>query len=306
MKQKEVFNKIGGIIKELNEQYNYLQAEAENLNDLELELFISNARFLADHIEILCKLNLQNSQSQATPVQQENKPEQNYFEPIVQQSGHDEPEKAGHPKTESTENGETRASIDISEGVPADTYSFMRQEPEVIRHELVLDESINWEDDDEEPVEKDAPPQNLREKTIIAAGDSDHVKQAEEIPVKIPPANKQASRPVKKPEENEIVTINQKISAQLEEKGAHKGPSVAAPVSDIKQAINLNDKLLFVKDLFNGYSLAYAEVIDILNRLNTFDEATAFLNNNYAIKNGWENKPETVEKFYAILRRRFA
>ncbi len=34
MKQKEVFNKIGGIIKELTDQYQYLQADPENLNDL--------------------------------------------------------------------------------------------------------------------------------------------------------------------------------------------------------------------------------------------------------------------------------
>src|SRR5476651_1825096 len=128
MKQKEVFNKIGGIIKELNEQYNYLQAEAENLNELELELFISNARFLADHIEILCKLNLQNSTSQPAPVKQENKPEQNYFEPIVQQGSHEEPEPTGQHLTESTENSdddsETSTGINLGEAAPADTYSY--------------------------------------------------------------------------------------------------------------------------------------------------------------------------------------
>ncbi|MDB5288340.1 MAG: hypothetical protein JWR05_3289, partial [Mucilaginibacter sp.] len=36
MKQPEVFKKIGGIIQEIQEQYEYLQASAENLNDLEL------------------------------------------------------------------------------------------------------------------------------------------------------------------------------------------------------------------------------------------------------------------------------
>ena len=309
MKQKEVFNKIGGIIKELNDQYNYLQAETENLNELELELFISNARFLTDHIEILCKLNLQNSYNQAAPPKRENKPEQNYFEPIVQQSGQDEPESVAQPEAGSSDknNGdsETRAGIDLNEGVPIDTYSYTRQAPDVIRHELVLDESVNWEEDDEEPAEKNVPPQRLHEKTIPAAAAHSDEKPAEEIQAKIPPADKQPAQPFTKPEEKEVVTINEKISAQLEGKGTHAGPVTAAPLSDIKQAINLNDKLLFIKDLFNGYSLAYAEVIDILNRLNTFEEATNFLNKNYAVKNGWESKPETVEKFYAILRRRY-
>src|SRR5690606_14380455 len=77
-------------------------------------------------------------------------------------------------------------------------------------------------------------------------------------------------------------------------------------VLDIKSAINLNDKLLFIKDLFNGYSLAYSEAIELLNRYDNFAEADAFLQSNYALKNGWAEKPQTVEKLYAILRRRFS
>ena len=59
MKQKEVFKKIGGIIQELNDQYEYLETVNEDLNELELELFAANAHFLVDHIEVLCKLTLQ-------------------------------------------------------------------------------------------------------------------------------------------------------------------------------------------------------------------------------------------------------
>jgi hypothetical protein len=59
MKQKDVFKKIGGIIEELSDQYEYLKTVNDDLNDLELELFAANAHFLTDHIEILCKLNLQ-------------------------------------------------------------------------------------------------------------------------------------------------------------------------------------------------------------------------------------------------------
>jgi hypothetical protein len=78
------------------------------------------------------------------------------------------------------------------------------------------------------------------------------------------------------------------------------------PISDIKLAITLNDKLLYVKDLFNGYNLAYSEAIEILNRFNTFEEATRFLKTNYVTKNNWEGKPATTEKFYALLKRRYA
>lgn len=76
-------------------------------------------------------------------------------------------------------------------------------------------------------------------------------------------------------------------------------------IIDLKSSINLNDKLLFIKDLFNGYSLAYSEAIELLNRYTTFAEADAFLQTNYALKNNWADKPHTVEKLYAILRKKF-
>src|SRR6478609_5295639 len=59
MRQKDVFNKIGVILKELNDQYKYLEVNPDDMNSLELELFLANAHFLADHAEILNKINLQ-------------------------------------------------------------------------------------------------------------------------------------------------------------------------------------------------------------------------------------------------------
>jgi len=63
---------------------------------------------------------------------------------------------------------------------------------------------------------------------------------------------------------------------------------------------------LYIKDLFRGYSLAYSEAIEILNRFNTFEEAERFLNKNYVTKNDWESKPDTTEKFYELLKRRYS
>ena len=111
MKQKEVFNKIGGIIKELNDQYQYLQASPEELNDLELELFVANTHFLADHAEVLRKINKQNIP--AKPAEEKPSPyEKSYFEPVIRKAD-PEPEP----------------------------------EPEIIKHELEIDES--WADDED-------------------------------------------------------------------------------------------------------------------------------------------------------------
>lgn len=271
MKQKEVFNKIGGIIKELNDQYQYLQADPENLHDLELELFVANTHFLADHAEVLRKINKQNIPAEK-PVEEKPAEEKSvaerapsheevFFEPVIRQP---EPE------------------------------------PEIIKHELEVDES--WEDD-VEPEEEQAitseeqfEDEQTQDDQTIAEAPSVEVPEPiiePDIPVGAPPV---------KEEVDEVFTINQKISAQM----GNNAEPVLQPISDLKSAITLNDKLLFVKDLFNGYSLAYSEAIEILNRFKGLEEADTFLKKNYVVKNNWEAKPDTMNRFYDLLKRRYA
>ncbi|HEX8018826.1 hypothetical protein, partial [Mucilaginibacter sp.] len=76
MKQMDVFKKIGGILKELNDQYDYLAADPSELNELELELFVANAHFLKDHAEILRRIN----ERAVTPA-----PHAEKTEPVIEQ-----------------------------------------------------------------------------------------------------------------------------------------------------------------------------------------------------------------------------
>lgn len=277
MKQQEVFKKIGGIIKELNDQYEYLKTVDGKLNELELELFIANSHFLTDHVVILDKLNAQLSPAPKPIEPPKPAAEEKFFEPLVQpilQVGQDE-----------------APEIDLS----------LNNNEKTIRHELILDESEVWEDEDEileaeveaEPIEEDEEPEIV---PVI------------ELPVdevKKPAANAGTAAP-KEADKAEVLTINQKISAQIGEKNAIGEHLSAQPISDLKTAITLNDKLLFIKELFKGYSLAYSEALEILNRFENFDEADRFLQKNYVVKNDWESKADTANKFYALLKRRYA
>lgn len=110
------------------------------------------------------------------------------------------------------------------------------------------------------------------------------------------------------------MSINERLALQMKEASAQSSTSEASKnifeepvekVKDIRMIISLNDKLLFIKDLFNGYSLAYSEAMELLNRYDSFDEAHAFLESNYAIKNQWQEKPATTEKLYSLMRKRF-
>ncbi|MEJ5994373.1 hypothetical protein WG904_08085 [Pedobacter sp. Du54] len=98
-------------------------------------------------------------------------------------------------------------------------------------------------------------------------------------------------------------TLNDLLAAKSD-KGVNDSNG-ANRISDLKQGINLNDKLLYTKDLFNGYNLAYAEAIDLANKLPNFESADNFFKKNYAVKNNWAEKQATVDKFYALLNQRF-
>ena len=299
MKQQEVFKKIGIIIKELNEQYDYLVANENELNDLELELFVANAHFLADHSEVLRKLNLQNTPaSKIAPA-----PQEKYFEPVVQHTPAPEEslqDKPAIPTNNTDADKKPVPHIDLRGDDTGTDYSYIRQEPEIIRHELTKDDIPNWKQEDDEPAsgKSDQPKEEIKEEPPMVAEKEEQVKPINE------------TSPVEaKVEDNpeEPLTINQKISAQLNNKGSRATEHMQAqPIADLKQAITLNDKLLYIKDLFNGYNLAYSEAIDILNRLGTLDEADKFLKSNYAVKNNWESKQSTVDKFYALLERRYS
>jgi hypothetical protein len=303
MKQQEVFKKIGTILKELNDQYDYLGNTESELNDLELELFVANAHFLAEHSAVLRKLNAQNATPPTIVEVPVKKPEEKYFEPVVQPLN---PAVENKPEPEATHSiEEPPPHIDLSANGADDDFSYLRPEPEIIKHELILDESHNWEDEDDPGFEIE---ETVEEETPKAPP----VKVSKPEPVKeVPPVEvKKETPPVESKKEvhaEEPLTINQMMSAKLHKTSpkATEHPHIQ-PIADLKQAITLNDKLLYIKDLFNGYNLAYSEAIDILNRFSTFDEADNFLKTNYAVKNHWDSKQATVDKFYALLERRYA
>ncbi|HEY9003650.1 MAG TPA: hypothetical protein VIM89_19995 [Mucilaginibacter sp.] len=306
MKQQEVFKKIGTILQELNDQYQYLAENESELNDLELELFVANTDFLADHSKVLRKLNL----DKPGPPKQLPAAEPRFFEPVVQQLPPPpvEPEPVKEEKKEApviAEKPQIDAPvphIDLRGDDTGTDYSYMRQEePPMIRHELKLEDIPHAEEDDTEPEpdEMHHPIQHIPE--IPKAAEP----KAEVTP---PPIAKEPLRPQVDVDEKEgMLTINQRISAQINANSSRNAEHTSAqPISDLKQAITLNDKLLYIKDLFNGYNLAYSEALDILNRFTSFDEAENFLKTSYAAKNNWDAKPTTTEKFYALLRRRYS
>ena len=296
MRQKEVFNKIGLILKELNDQYKYLEANPDDMNSLELELFVANAHFLKDHAEILNKINLQLSTTKPAlpPAKEEPKTEEKYFEPVVRQPAKQQNAASNSADEPSLINFETSPEL-IAE-----------EEPEIIRHELDVEEIADWDEEDEEEILEASVATEVAEVEVLTDDEEPEViEPVVELPEPVTLTLEKPSKPTEQPVgKDEVLTINQRMSAQLNKGGVSDQPA-GQPVSDLKHAISLNDKLLYIKDLFNGYNLSYSEAIEILNRLGSFEDAERFLSKNYVVKNNWESKADTAAKFYAVLKRRY-
>jgi len=351
MKQMDVFKKIGGILKELNDQYDYLSADPSELNELELELFVANAHFLKDHAEILRRINERAAApvppaEKPVPIPGQSKPiapvtsqapapvtppakpdalyEQRCFEPVVQQhipvpvdkieltnsvepvapAPFNNPVKIEIIDPEPEMKNVPEPEIDIAAEKNTDSYSFQQEIPEGSSFELNLNEADTW-DDEADRFEQEELTSQLPEKPVEIVPIAEQPKP---LPVVEPVKPAAGPVTVTAPDNSQqVLTFNQRIMAQKAGKANAAATNITTelPVTDLKSAINLNDKLLYIKDLFNGYSLAYSEAIEIVNRFNTFEEAERFLKTNYVVKNNWESKASTADKFYALLRRRY-
>ena len=401
MNKNDILKKIGIIINELQEQHTYTEENAADINDLELELFVANAHFLTDHLEILRKLynkeikplrqdiSLRTPEIKPEPVTAPSLPEKRYFEPMVQPVVKKEPEpiEVELPievvaEAETTEAEVTEEFIPLKEYTEPEIHIEVAAEPgthveepaselleqneqelphmeeeiiiPVIKHQLIYDEPESelppevddvqegqeeeWIaqqiaemepgatteeyqfEEENEAVEVAEQPETIEEVSAV----EEQPKAIEETEVKTSEAEdeiKHEPKPVSEPEaevnpEQEVVELENVIEEdEISEKPLTLNEILAAqrideipqlpPVKDIKSAINLNDKLLYVRDLFNGYSMAYGEAIEILNRFNKFEEADQFLRINYYNKNNWEAKQDTADKFYVLLHRRF-
>lgn len=70
--------------------------------------------------------------------------------------------------------------------------------------------------------------------------------------------------------------------------------------------IGLNDRLAFIKHLFNGNADDYTRVLSQVNSLTSYTEADTFLKTNVIPEyNFWQDKEEYSERFMAILERKF-
>lgn len=72
-------------------------------------------------------------------------------------------------------------------------------------------------------------------------------------------------------------------------------------VKDIRSAISLNDRLLFIKSLFGDDPALFLSAVDRLNTMDNLDEAAEFIRSSFP---SWDMDSEVVYRFMMAVRRK--
>ena len=93
---------------------------------------------------------------------------------------------------------------------------------------------------------------------------------------------------------------------EIETKSAQNKPTSINDKLNQGLNIGLNDRIAFIKHLFENNTDDYTRVLSQINSMTTFKEASSFVENNIKPDyNNWEGKEEYADRFLSIIEKRF-
>ncbi len=111
---------------------------------------------------------------------------------------------------------------------------------------------------------------------------------------------------VVKKEINDIADAGASLNDKLKQSKIDLGETLTeAPVRDLKKAIGVNDRFLYINELFRGDENMYERSIKTINGFSILPEAEYWIQRELKTKIGWKDDSETVQQFIQLVRRRF-
>lgn len=98
-------------------------------------------------------------------------------------------------------------------------------------------------------------------------------------------------------------TLNERLKTEKKELGSMLKES---PVKDLKKAIGINDRFVFIEELFRGDENMYERSIKTINGFSIFPEAEYWIQRELKTKIGWDEENPAVQHFDQLVRRRFS
>ena len=97
------------------------------------------------------------------------------------------------------------------------------------------------------------------------------------------------------------------LNDQLREEKPELGHKLKeTPIRDLKKGIGVNDRFVFLNELFRGDEAMYERSLKTINSFRILPEAEYWINRELKIKLGWDDGQHTTQQFYQLVRRRFS
>ncbi|MEO5682363.1 MAG: hypothetical protein ABIQ88_06955 [Chitinophagaceae bacterium] len=121
----------------------------------------------------------------------------------------------------------------------------------------------------------------------------------------------------------EIPTLTQQVNGkELNDTIGHSGTSlndtlksaktelaemlIDTPIRDLKKGIGINDRYVFLNELFRGDDPMYERSIKTINGFRILAEAEYWIERELKVKLGWDDGKSTTQHFYQLVKRRFS
>jgi len=80
----------------------------------------------------------------------------------------------------------------------------------------------------------------------------------------------------------------------------------SSPIKDLKKAIGVNDRFLFINELFRGDEAMYERSIKTIQNFSISAEAEFWIRRELKLKLGWMDSHPVVKQFDQLIKRRFS
>lgn len=166
--------------------------------------------------------------------------------------------------------------------------------------ELDFDEELDGDLPEEVPAETPAEaPVEIAEEAPAEAP----VKIAEEAPAEPEVELDLFGEPVLRVNEKLGAGRSRSVGEKMEQKEAWRTAMPGAAVKDVRSAISLNDRVLFIRELFGGDAGLFQKAVDDINAMGSLDEMVAYVNERHP---GWDLDSDTVYRLMMAVRRKLS
>ena len=98
-------------------------------------------------------------------------------------------------------------------------------------------------------------------------------------------------------------SLNDKLKSEVSDLKSALNDS---PVRDLRKAIGVNDRYVFINQLFRGDEVMYERSLKTINGFRILPEAEYWMERELKVKLGWDENNQTTRHFYQLVKRRFS